>query len=108
MNKVIVLYNNHCLNIDGENFIHHYNGGGLKAVSAQVNDDVYLGPWVIVKSGAKISGKNIRISGNVEIPPNAKINGEDISIFGYGHLCLPKVISKNNIEIYGNGKWMDV
>ncbi len=108
MNKVVTLYSEPCLSINGENFIHHSNGGGLKACSAQVEESVYLGPQVIVKSGAKIFGKDIRISGNVEIPSNAEIIGDGISIFGYGHLRLPKNICKKNFEISGSGRWFDV
>jgi hypothetical protein len=108
MREIKVLEQGPCLNIDGINFIHHYNGGGLKAVTAEVGNNVYLGPGVIVKDKAKIFGKEIKIDGIVEIKPNIEISGEKISIFGYGHLSIIKSFKKIEIDINGKGRWSEI
>ena len=87
------------------NLVHHPNGGGLKAVTAEVDVSVYLGPNVIVKDKAKILGKEIKITGTVEIEPNIEILGEDISIFGFKEgLFITKNFKKSNICVYQKGK----
>lgn len=108
MKEIKVLEEGPCLSIDGINFIHHHNGGGLKAVTAKVDSSVFLGPGVIVRDKAKISGKEIKITGIVEIKPNIEISGEKISIFGYGHLSIVKSFKKIEIDINGSGRWSEI
>jgi NDP-sugar pyrophosphorylase family protein len=108
MNEIKVFQKGACLSIDGINFIHHPNGGGLKAVTAKVDANVYLGPGVVVKDKAKISGKEIKITGTVEIKPNVEISGKEISIFGYGRLSITKSFKKTDIDIHGKGRWLEV
>ena len=104
MTTIKILQKSSCLEINGVNFVHHCNGGGLKAETAEVDDNVYLGPGVIVKDKAKISGKEIKITGKVEIKPNIEIQGEDILIFGFKEgLFVTKNFKKSNICVYQKG-----
>lgn len=105
MYDVKVVHSGPCININGVDYIHHLNGGGLKSTTSIVDESVYLGPFVVVRDKAEIIGKGIKISGKVEISSKVKIHGDEISIFGYGHLCISNNINKTNIDIYGCKKW---
>ena len=108
MTTIKILQKSSCLEINDVNFVHHCNGGGLKAETAEVDDNVYLGPRVMVKDKVTIKGKEIRIDGIVEIKPNVKIQGEKISIFGLSRLSIVQSFKKTDIDISGNGRWAEI
>ena len=103
-----------------KNYRIHPHGGGLVAETAQVDDTVYLGPYVKVKDLAKISGL-VKIRGKVLISDSARILGDvdilginlkiseqawifsrvgKVKILGFGHIYgNPRIFG--NVKIYG-------
>jgi UDP-3-O-[3-hydroxymyristoyl] glucosamine N-acyltransferase len=63
------------IEIDGEIFAPHENGGGLVAVTAIVEASVYVGPDARVRGYAELRGK-VRLTHHAVVEGNAKLSGD--------------------------------
>lgn len=90
--NVLVLNAADVISIDGVNFRHHPNGGGLVAETAQVELTAYVAPQAMVSGQAKVSGR-------ASIEDRARVTDEAI-------VC-DRAVVKDGVVISGDAKVTD-
>src|SRR5512133_2451498 len=86
------------MEIEGVQYHHHLNGGGLVAETAQVEDSVYIGPCAKVCGHCKVSG-DVLIFGHAWLSGTAEVSGR-AQIFGNARVCDNASI-RDDAKVYG-------
>jgi carbonic anhydrase/acetyltransferase-like protein (isoleucine patch superfamily) len=82
------------------------NGGGWVALTAKVDETVFVGQAAKIFGNAKVSG-NVKVTGFARIFGNAWVSG-DVFVFGnariFGNASVFGYVRVSNGEISGNAK----